>query len=146
MVSVDGGRLIEEHGILLQSARGPVPNIPELVVGEKIRGSWWAHPDHDEIFTVLNQAVIPGMVVRMRLIGGKITLVHRRLWPAIARLADQFDPEQLAVIDEEHTAAGAHRKTIRPFPQWVPAEVLEEARKLSDADARAQLPDCLRHG
>lgn len=146
MVSVDGGRLIEEHGILLQSARGPVPNIPELVVGERIRGSWWAHPDHDEIFTVLNQAVIPGMVVRMKLIGGKVTLVHRRLWPAIARLADQFDPEQLAVIDEEHTAAGAHRKTIRPFPQWVPPEVLEEARKLSEADASAQLPECLRHG
>lgn len=145
-MSVDGGLLIEEHGILLQSARGPVPNIPELVVGERIRGSWWAHPDHDEIFTVLNQAVIPGMVVRMKLIGGKITLVHRRLWPAIARLADQFDPEQLAVIDEEHTVTGAHRKTIRPFPEWVPAEVLEEARQLSDADARAQLPHCLRHG
>lgn len=143
MARVDGRVLIEEHGILLQSARGPLPNIPELVVGARIRGSWWAHPSHDEIFTVLDQAMIPGMVIRMKLVGGKVTLVHRRLWPAIVKLADQFQPEQLAVIDEEHSATGAHRKTIRPFPDWVPDDVLAEALALSAADASAQLPECL---
>ena len=144
MVSVDGGMLIEEYGILLQSARGPVPNLPELVVGERIRGSWWAHPDHDHIFKMLNEAMIPGLVVRMRLIGGKVTLVHRRLWPAIVKLADQFDPQQLAVLEEEHSVSGAHSKTIRPFPEWVPHDVLMEATKLSYGDAVAQLPECLR--
>jgi hypothetical protein len=33
-----------EHGMLLQSARGPLPNVAELVAGEPIKGSWWGHP------------------------------------------------------------------------------------------------------
>jgi hypothetical protein len=144
--SVDGRTLIEEHGIVLQSARGPVPNIPELVVGTRIRGSWWAHPEHDEIFRVLNEAMIPGQVVRMKLVGGKITLVHRRLWPALVRLADRFDAAQLAIIEEEHSASGAHAKTVQPFPDWVSDEVVARAAGLSVGDALAQLPECLRNG
>jgi hypothetical protein len=44
-----------EHGMLLASAKGPVPNVAELVAGEPIRGSWWAHPRSHEIFAVLNE-------------------------------------------------------------------------------------------
>ena len=32
---------LEEHGVLLESAKGPVPNVAELVVGAPITGSWW---------------------------------------------------------------------------------------------------------
>ena len=53
---MNGADLVEEHGMLLQAARGPIPNLPTLVVGEPITGSWWGHPDHDEIFRVLNEA------------------------------------------------------------------------------------------
>lgn len=129
---------------MLQSARGPVPNIPELVVGARIHGSWWAHPAHDEIFRVLNEAMIPGQVVRMKLVGGKVTLVHRRLWPALVRLADRFDAAQLAIIEEEHLASGAHTKTVQPFPGWVPDDVVAQAAGLSVGDALAQLPGCLQ--
>ena len=30
--------------MLLQSAKGPVPNVADLVAGEPIKGSWWGHP------------------------------------------------------------------------------------------------------
>lgn len=141
---MDGAQLIEHHGVLLQAGRGPIPNVPELVVGGPIRGSWWAHPDHEEIFRVLNQAMVPGAVVRMRLVNDRITLVHRRLWPALVRLADRLGPDRLTVIEEEHTPSGSHRSIARPFPEWVPADVIATAAELDERDALAQLPSCLQ--
>ncbi len=79
----------------------------------------------------------------MRLVNGKVTLVHRRLWPALVRVADRFTPRQLAVLHEEHTASGAHRVDEQPFPDWVPADVIDAAARLSHDEAFAQLPVCL---
>jgi hypothetical protein len=130
--------------MVLQAAKGPIPNLPELVVGGPVTGSWWAHPDHDEIFRVLNEAVASGQVARLRLVGGKVTLVHRRLWPAVVRLAPRLGADRLAALEEEHTASGRHRSTTTPFPDWVPEAVVQEAAGLSEAEALAQLPACLR--
>jgi hypothetical protein len=141
---MEGAALIEEHGMLLQSARGTIPNLPELVVGGPIKGSWWGHPRHDEIFRVLNEAASDANVVRMRLVAGKITLVHRRLWPALVRLADQIDHARLTVLHEEHTGSGVHRMTTEPFPDWVPEDVARAARLLTPQEAIAHLPPRVR--
>jgi hypothetical protein len=134
-----------DHGMLLESARGPLPSVAEMVAGEPIRGSWWGHPASHAIFDALNSLAESPDVVRTRLVNGKVTLVHRRLWPALARVADRFPPERVAAIHEEHTSTGAHRVREQPFPDWVPSDVLEAAQDLSADDARAQLPECLRH-
>jgi hypothetical protein len=136
--------LLEEHGVLLQSARGPIPNVAELVAGEPIRGSWWGHPAGHDIFAVLAHLTDSPDVVRCRLVRGKVTLVHRRVWPALVHLADRFPTAALGSVVEEHTASGAHRSTTVPFPDWVPADVVAAAAALDDADALAQLPACLR--
>ena len=132
--------MLREHGMLLASARGPIPNVAELVVGEPIRGSWWAHRRSHEIFAVLNELTDSPDVVRLRLIRGKITLVHRRLWPALVRLSDKFPDQALAAVDEEHTASGAHRKVEIPFPVWVPPDVIREAARLTEHQAIEQMP------
>jgi hypothetical protein len=90
---------------------------------------------------VLNEAATSNYVVRLRLVNGKIALVHRRLWPALVRLVDRVGPEALAAVYEEHTSAGAHRARTVAFPDWVPQPVLERAPRLSEADAIQQLPD-----
>ena len=133
-----------EHGMLLQSARGPIPNVAELVVGEPIRGSWWGHPASHEIFEALNTLAASPDVVRTRLVNGKVTLIHRRLWPALVCLANRFPPERLAAIHEEHTSSGAHEAGEQPFPDWVPADVIAAAGSLSMDDARGMLPECAR--
>lgn len=143
---MNGVEIVEEHGIVLQSARGTVANLPELVVGEAISGSWWAHPKHKEIFRVLNQASASDEVVRLRLVRGKLALVHRRLWPALVRLVDRIGPEALAAVDEQHTSTGVHRSRTVPFPDWVPQSVIEQAARLSEADAVEQLPDGVLRG
>ena len=142
--AMNGAELVSRHGMLLQSGRGPIPNLAELLVGEPIRGSWWAHPDHDEIFRVLNEAAASVDVVRLKLVAGKVTLVHRRLWPALVRLENELGRGRLAAMEQEHTDSGTHRATSTPFPDWVPDDVLRQAALLTRDEARAQLPDCLR--
>jgi hypothetical protein len=134
---------LREQGVVMQSARGPVPSLAERVAGGPIRGSWWGHPSGHEIYRVLNEVRASPDVVAVRLIGGKITLVHRRLWPALARVAERFPPERVAALDEVHTASGAHRTMEIPFPDWVPAEDLSAAALLTVDEALAQLPACL---
>ena len=124
--------------------RGPVPNLAEQIAGEPIRGSWWGHASSHEIFAVLNRLRASGDVVATRLIEGRVMLVHRRIWPALVRVADRFPAERLAAVDEQHTASGAHRTVDVPFPAWVPPEDIAAATLLSVDEALAQLPVCLR--
>ena len=65
--------------------------------------------------------------------------MHRRLWPALVRLADRFEPARIAQAHEEHTAKGHHVSHDVPYPQWVPADVFEEAKRLSVEQALAML-------
>ena len=144
MTLVDPLAWVCEQGVVLQSARGPVPNLAEYVAGEPIHGSWWGHPAGREIFAVLNRLSDSGDVVATRLVEGKITLIHRRVWPALVRVADRFPADRLAAVDEEHTATGAHRTVEVAFASWVPAEDRVSASSLSVEEALARLPACLR--
>jgi hypothetical protein len=134
---------VRDQGIVLQSAHGPIPNLAEYVAGEPIRGSWWGHKSSHLIFNVLNQVRDSPDVVALRLFNGKITLIHRRVWPALVRVADRFPVASLAAIEEQHTASGAHITIEIPYPEWVPAEDAAAAAQLSVEEALAQLPACL---
>ena len=140
---VDVMAALAEHGMLLESARGPLPNVAELIAGEPIKGSWWGHPQGHAIFATLASLDDSPDVVRLRLVNGKVTLVHRRMWPALVRIADHFTPRQLAALHEEHTETGAHRVIEQPFPDWVPDDVVRAAGQLSVEQSLAQLPACL---
>ena len=133
-----------QHGVMLESARGPLPNVAEMIAGEPIRGSWWSHPRSHEIFAAINALADSPDVVRTRLVNGKVTLLHRGVWPALFRLADRFPPARLAAIGEEHTSSGAHRVTERAFPDWVPVDVRHAGAELTIDEALAILPEPLR--
>jgi hypothetical protein len=70
-----------------------------------------------------------------------VTYIHRRLWPAIVRLADWLDGTKLAAIREEHKPSGAHRLHLIPFPKLVPTEIRQVAKELSEQEAISQLAD-----
>lgn len=134
---------VEAHGVVLESGRGPVASLVEAIVREPIRGSWWGHPKGREIFRATRAVRDSPDILVCRLIDAKITYVHRRLWPALVRLADDIGPERLEAIREEHTATGAHRLVRTPYPQWVPPEVRKTAARLPEAAARGQLGEWL---
>ena len=130
---------VKRHGVVLQAARGPVPSLAEAVAGGPIRGSWWSHPKGHEIFRAASAICESPEVLVCKMVEGKVTYVHRRLWPALVKLATRFRKDQLAKVWEEHTPSGAHRARRTPFPAWVPAEVIVQAQALSTADAEAAL-------
>jgi hypothetical protein len=136
---------IEEHGVVLLAARGPLPQLVEAIVGEPIRGSWWAHPHSHGIFAVLQQLEESADLLQCRLVAGKVTVVHRRLWPALFRLADRFAPQQLARIHQEHTPSGRHVSRSVEFAVWVPEPVRSEARSLDTREAERILGPILTY-
>jgi hypothetical protein len=128
-------RFVEEHGVVLAAGRGPVPSLAEQIAGEPIRGSWWGHARSHEIFHAMNEVADSPDVLICRLVEGKRTFVHRRLWPALLRL----QPGKFAALDrvsEEHTASGKHVTHSVRWPSWLPKDL--EAG-LSEHDARAAL-------
>lgn len=94
---------VKTNGVVLESGRGPVPSLAEAIAGKLIRGSWWAHPKGNDIFLCSRAIRKSADVLVCRLVGGKVTYVHRRLWPALVRLAEGFDADRLAAIREVHT-------------------------------------------
>jgi len=130
---------VKRHGIVLQAARGPVPSVAEAIAGGPIRGSWWGHPKGRLIYSATQAIGESPEVLVCKLIDGKVTYVHRRLWPALVKLASRFEPEQLAQVRDEHTQSGAHVSKTKPFPTWVPDEILREAKALSVDEAEKVL-------
>lgn len=130
---------VRKHGIVLESANGPVPSLVQAILGGKIVGSWWAHPRGKEIFAVTRAVRESGQILVCRLISGKVTLVHQRLWPALVRCADRFRPDQVSQLVEEHTPSGRHASKSIPFPQWVPPQVASQASMLSEEAALSAL-------
>lgn len=56
------------------------PNVTHLVANEKVRGSWWGHKRAHAIFGVSEMLEDHPEVLIMKLISGKVTFVHRKLW------------------------------------------------------------------
>jgi hypothetical protein len=139
MTSTQAIAFIKNHGAVLASARGPLPRLAELIANEPIRGSWWAHPRSHHIFRIFQRISESPDILVCRIVNGKLTFVHRRLWPALVRAAKHFPTERLAQAGQEHTPAGYHVRRDLPFPRWVSAKVLKEAKLLTEAEALAIL-------
>ena len=139
MTTAEALAFVEERGVVLVSARGPVPRLTEAIAGEPIKGSWWGHPKSHQIWTILEAVTESEDVLVCRLVNGKMTLVHRRLWPALVRVATRFPPDQIAKVRQKHTASGHHVNEEVLFPRWVPAEVLKQAKSIGEEEAIAAL-------
>jgi hypothetical protein len=130
---------VRKHGVVLMSAKGPVPRLTEAIAGVLIKGSWWGHADGHRIYAVMEKVTASEDVLVCRAVNGRITLIHRRLWPALVRVAARFEKAQLAEVRQVHTASGRHVSNDRPFPSWVPDPVRQAAAGLDDQNACALL-------
>ena len=81
---------LEKHGLLLQ-ADAALPSVTRLVAGGPIKGSWWSHPKGKAIFHACSVLADHPDVLMTRLVDGKVTFVHRRLWPALLAMAHGAD-------------------------------------------------------
>ncbi len=134
---------VRTHGIVLESARGRVPSLADAIAGAPVRGGWWSHPKGREIFAITRAVRNSDDVLVCRLVDGKITFVHRRLWAALVRAAKRFATDRLAQVREVHTPSGRHVVEEVRFPKWVPSPVRTSARKFSEEAALAELAACM---
>lgn len=131
---------VKANGVVLESAQGPLLSLAEAVAGEPIHGSWWAHPRANEIFLCSRAIRESADVLVCRLVRGKVTYVHRRLWPALVRLAGRFDADRLAAIQEVHTPSGKHEVHTTAYPDWVTDDVRHAAEELTEMESASLLP------
>jgi hypothetical protein len=108
---------LDRTGLLfLHDARKP--SLTALVAGAPIKGSWWGHPAGKRIFQVASALEDGGQVLFVPLLSAKVTLVHRRLWPALVSVGesraswqmDALTPRALELL-EKADEAGRVRAT-----------------------------------
>jgi hypothetical protein len=128
-------RFVRRRGVVLESARGEDSSLAEHIAGGPISGSWWSHAKGPEIFKVAQMLRASRAVLVCGLAGGRITYIHRRLWPHFVRTAHRFPPKALDQIVEIHTLSGRHQRKDVPFPEWVPESVLRGAQTVSESRA-----------
>ena len=132
---------VERHGVVCEAARsGRLPALVDAIAGEAVRGSWWSHPQARRIFALTRSVRAAPDVLVCRLAAGKVTFVHKRLWPALLAVADRLPRARLARIHETHTRSGRHIVEEMPFPEWVPDRLLAtSARQRGGRSARSEL-------
>jgi len=123
-------------GLLLETdAR--LPSVAGLIAGEPVSGSWWSHASGQKIFVTLGQFADHRDVMFTKLISGKVTLVHRKLWPEVFAIGTARAPWQmkglstsarrlLEAIDEH----GSLRTDQLPRPRSGTTKPGEAAREL----------------
>jgi len=73
---------------MLVKAKGVVSEraLIDAAAGAPVCGSWWGHPAGHAIFRALETLREDKDVFLCKLVDGKQTYVHRRLWPALLRV------------------------------------------------------------
>jgi hypothetical protein len=90
---------LEEIGLLLVSG-SEIPDVRGLITRRSSKGSWWADEAAHEIFAVNELLEDHADVTITKLISGKVTFVHRRLWRklfAVATAREQWQMRSLSV-------------------------------------------------
>lgn len=139
MTKAEALAFVRTHGVVLESGTGPVPSLAGKIAGGPIRGSWWGHARSKEIFALTRVVRDCPDVLVCRLADGKITYVHRRLWPALVRVSGRFPRKNLARVHERHTASGKHVNEETAYPDWVSSELAARASKLDKKRALKDL-------
>lgn len=85
---------LNKNGLLLESD-SKLPSVSRIVAGESIKGSWWGHSRSHEIYAVSKLLSDRPDVVITKLVSGKLTYLHRRLWPPLFAVAVAREPWQL---------------------------------------------------
>ncbi len=115
---------LADAGLLLQQDR-LVPSVVGIVTGESLKSSWWSHPKGRLIFGVLSELADHRDVLFTKLLAGKSTLVHRRLWPSLLGVATAREAWQTRRLSP------AARRVLRRIddgaaPKGVPGPVARE--------------------
>jgi hypothetical protein len=85
---------VAEGGLLLLSDPAR-KNAIQVVTGQFPHGSWWKHPEANRIYQILEEAGQHPDILLAKLVAGKVTYVHRALWPALLAVGSAREAWQM---------------------------------------------------
>ncbi|MFN8442037.1 MAG: hypothetical protein U0175_14750 [Caldilineaceae bacterium] len=91
---------LQTSGLLLQHDTALL-SVTALIVYTPIFGSWWSHPQGNQIYALLNTLTEHPDVLVVKLVRGKATFLHRRLWPALLGVACAHEEWQFAKLSKQ---------------------------------------------
>ncbi len=83
--AVERVRVVLDREGLLVCHDPLLPSATTLIAGQPIRGTWWSHAKGSLIYDALG--CLDEDVAWPKLVRGKVTLLHRHLWPALLAAA-----------------------------------------------------------
>lgn len=93
---------LRRHGVATLTPAGGLASLVEAVTSGSVKGSWWGHPQGHRVHACSVALTQSGEALATKLVAGKVTFVHRRLWPALYRAAT--DPSRRQAQGLEVTA------------------------------------------
>lgn len=91
---------IDSTGLLLQQDKTR-ENVVRIVTGETLSTSWWNHPKAGFVFSILESVAKHPDITLSKLIQGKVTFIHRRLWPSIYTVGSSKEDWQLRTLTQD---------------------------------------------
>jgi hypothetical protein len=94
---------LQEFDLLLETD-SKFPSVTGLTVGGTGGRSWWAHPQAKQMYGLSCALRDHPDVLMVKLIAGKVTFIHRPLWPAIVAIGISQEPWQMDELSKEAKA------------------------------------------
>jgi len=94
---------LQEFDLLLDTDP-KFPSVTGLVIGDTGGRSWWAHPQAKQMYGLSCALRDHPDVLLVKLISGKLTFIHRPLWPAIVAIGTAREPWQMDGLSKEAQA------------------------------------------
>lgn len=91
---------LDDVGLLLEHDK-VLPSATAVIAGGPVAGSWWSHPLASPIYNALEALEDAEVVLRLKMVAGKITLVARRLWPDVLAVVGEKAPWQVDGLSDE---------------------------------------------
>src|SRR3954453_5421222 len=91
---------LDDAGVLLEHDK-VLPSATATIAGKPIAGSWWSHRLANEIYHALEALEEERMLLRLKLVAGKVTLVARRLWPDLLAVVMERGEWQLDGLSDK---------------------------------------------
>ena len=91
---------LQEFDLLLDTD-SKFPSVTGLMVGDTGGRSWWAHPQAKQMYGLSCALRDHPDVLLLKLISGKLTFIHRPLWPAIVAVGTAREPWQMDGLSKE---------------------------------------------
>jgi hypothetical protein len=135
---------LAESGLLAMQDQH-LRSVVGIITGERLKTSWWNHAKAQEIFRCLDHLGDSRDVLVSRLAAGKVTYVHRRLWPAFLSVAGSNEPWQRGGLSADavdmlaEVEAGGARRAKGPAARELQERLLIAADEVHTEAGRHEL-------